>query len=66
LNIYRVFSESPRAVVLAVTGFAASVTATSLIMAFIVIPSVIPGATPSAYLLYSIARAKAIPLGFTV
>jgi potassium/hydrogen antiporter len=54
LNIYRVFSESPRAVVLAVTGFAASATITSLIMAFIVIPSVIPGATPSAYPLYSI------------
>jgi potassium/hydrogen antiporter len=42
LNIYRVFSESPRAIILAVTGFTASVVATSLIMAFAVIPSFSP------------------------
>jgi cell volume regulation protein A len=42
LNIYRVFSESPRAVVLAVIGFIASAAATSLIMAFVVFPKVLP------------------------
>lgn len=42
MNIYRVFSESPRAVILAVTGFIASATVTSLLMAFIVIPGVSP------------------------
>lgn len=40
MNIYRVFSESPRALVLASTGFILSVTATSLFMAFLVIPGV--------------------------
>jgi cell volume regulation protein A len=38
MNIYRVFSESPRAMVLAVAGFAMSVTATTLVMMYIVIP----------------------------
>jgi cell volume regulation protein A len=38
MNIYRVFSESPRAAVLAVVGFATSVFATTLFMNFIVIP----------------------------
>jgi cell volume regulation protein A len=38
MNIYRVFSESPRAMVLAVAGFAMSVTATTLFMMYIVIP----------------------------
>jgi cell volume regulation protein A len=38
MNIYRVFSESPRAIVLAGTGFAISVTATTLFMMYIVIP----------------------------
>ena len=40
MNIYRVFSESPRALVLASTGFILSATATSLFMAFLVIPGV--------------------------
>lgn len=38
MNIYRVFSESPRAMVLAGAGFAISVTATTLFMMYIVIP----------------------------
>jgi cell volume regulation protein A len=38
MNIYRVFSESPRAIVLAGAGFAMSVTATTLFMMYIVIP----------------------------
>jgi cell volume regulation protein A len=38
MNIYRVFSESPRAIVLAGAGFAISVTATTLFMMYIVIP----------------------------
>jgi len=38
MNIYRVFSESPRAAVLAVAGFAMSVIVTTLFMMFIVIP----------------------------
>jgi cell volume regulation protein A len=38
MNIYRVFSESPRAMVLAGAGFAMSVTATTLFMMYIVIP----------------------------
>ena len=42
MNIYRVFSGSPRAVILAATGFIASATVTSLLMAFIVIPGVSP------------------------
>jgi cell volume regulation protein A len=46
MNIYHVFSESPRAAVLAATGFASSATVTSLIMYF----TVIPGESP----LYSI------------
>jgi len=40
MNIYRVFSESPRAAVLAVAGFAISVIATTLFMMYIVIPDV--------------------------
>ncbi|MGQ9530644.1 MAG: cation:proton antiporter domain-containing protein [Candidatus Bathycorpusculaceae bacterium] len=40
MNIYRVFAESPRAVVLAVAGFAMSTIATTLFMAYIVIPDV--------------------------
>jgi cell volume regulation protein A len=40
MNIYRVFSESPRAVILAVVGFAMSAIVTTLFMAFIVIPDV--------------------------
>jgi cell volume regulation protein A len=39
MNIYRVFSESPRATILAITGFAMSVFATTLFMGFFVIPS---------------------------
>jgi cell volume regulation protein A len=42
LNIYRVFSESPRAAVLAVAQFALSVTVTSLLMIFVVIPNMPP------------------------
>ena len=38
LNIYRVFSESPRALVLAAVEFALSATVTSLLMVFLVIP----------------------------
>ena len=38
MNIYRVFSESPRAMILAGAGFAMSVTATTLFMMYIVIP----------------------------
>lgn len=38
MNIYRVFSESPRAAVLAVAGFAMNVIATTLFMMYIVIP----------------------------
>jgi cell volume regulation protein A len=38
MNIYRVFSESPRAAVLAVAGFAVNVIATTLFMMYIVIP----------------------------
>jgi len=40
MNIYRVFSESPRAAVLAVTGFAMNVIVTTLFMMYIVIPDV--------------------------
>jgi cell volume regulation protein A len=39
MNIYRVFSESPRATILAFVGFAGSVFATTLFMTFIVIPT---------------------------
>jgi cell volume regulation protein A len=39
MNIYRVFSESPRATILAITGFVMSVFATTLFMSFIVIPT---------------------------
>jgi cell volume regulation protein A len=39
MNIYRVFSESPRATILAFVGFAFSVFATTLFMTFIVIPT---------------------------
>jgi len=39
MNIYRVFSESPRATILAIAGFAMSVFATTLFMSFIVIPT---------------------------
>lgn len=42
MNIYRVFSESPRAAVLAMAGFASSATVTSLLMYFLVIPNVSP------------------------
>jgi len=38
MNLYRVFAESPRAAILAVLGFGMSVIATTLFMAFIVIP----------------------------
>jgi len=38
MNIYRVFSESPRAMILAGAGFAMSVAATTLFMMYIVIP----------------------------
>jgi len=40
MNIYRVFSESPRAAILAVTGFAMSVIVTTLFMMYIAIPDV--------------------------
>lgn len=46
MNIYRVFSESPRAAILAVTGFVMSVAATTFFMRYIVIPE--------APLLYSV------------
>lgn len=39
MNIYRVFSESPRATILAITGFVMSVFATTLFMGLIVIPT---------------------------
>jgi cell volume regulation protein A len=42
MNIYRVFSESPRAAVLATAGFSSSATVTSLFMYFFVIPNVSP------------------------
>jgi cell volume regulation protein A len=42
MNIYRVFSESPRAAVLAVSGFSLSATVTSLLMFFLVTPGVSP------------------------
>jgi len=42
MNIYRVFSESPRAAILAVSGFVMSVVVTTLFMMFIVIPNVPP------------------------
>lgn len=42
MNIYHVFSESPRAAVLATAGFASSVVITSLLMYFLVIPSMSP------------------------
>jgi len=38
MNIYRVFSESPRAAILAVAGFTLSVIATTLFMTYVVIP----------------------------
>jgi cell volume regulation protein A len=38
MNIYRVFTESPRATVLAVVGFGLSVAATTLFSAFLLIP----------------------------
>jgi cell volume regulation protein A len=40
MNIYRVFSESPRATVLAAVGFASSAIVASLLMYFFVFPSV--------------------------
>ncbi|MGB9714299.1 MAG: cation:proton antiporter [Candidatus Bathyarchaeales archaeon] len=42
MNIYRVFSESPRAAVLAIVGFAINVIAVSLFMMFFVIPELPP------------------------
>jgi len=42
MDIHRVFSESPRAAVLAFTGFAMSVVATTLFMSLIVIPDTPP------------------------
>jgi cell volume regulation protein A len=42
MNIYRVFAESPRAAVLAIIGFSLSVIATTLFMAYIVIPPDVP------------------------
>jgi cell volume regulation protein A len=42
MSIYRVFSESPRAAVLAVTGFTINVIVTSLFMMYIVIPETPP------------------------
>jgi len=38
MNIYRVFSESPRAAILAVTGFVINVAAVTLFMMYLVIP----------------------------
>ncbi|MBS7616894.1 cation:proton antiporter [Candidatus Bathyarchaeota archaeon] len=38
MNIYRVFAESPRAAVLALVGFGISTIATTLFMAYVVIP----------------------------
>ena len=40
MNIYRVFSESPRAAILAVAGFVMSVIVTTLFMMYIAIPDV--------------------------
>jgi len=40
MNIYRVFSESPRAAVLAIVGFSMNVIVTTLFMMYIVIPDV--------------------------
>jgi cell volume regulation protein A len=42
MNIYRVFSESPRAAILAITGFTLSAVGTSLFMMYLVIPDVPP------------------------
>lgn len=42
MNIYRVFSESPRAAILAVTGFTISAAVATLFMMFFVIPGVSP------------------------
>jgi len=42
MNIYRVFSESPRALILAIVGFVVNVIATTLFMMYIVIPTVPP------------------------
>jgi len=42
MNIYRVFSESPRAVILAATGFAMSVVTVTLFMMYIVVPTAPP------------------------
>jgi len=47
MNIYHVFSESPRAAILAVVGFTMSVIATTLFVKFIVLPPDVP-------LLYSV------------
>jgi cell volume regulation protein A len=40
MNIYHVFAETPRAAILAILGFTMSVVATTLFMAYIVIPDV--------------------------
>jgi len=40
MNIYRVFSESPRAAILAITGFAMSVIATTFFAMYILVPKV--------------------------
>jgi len=42
MNIYRVFSESPRALILAILGFVVNVIVTTLFMMYIVIPTVPP------------------------
>jgi len=42
MNIYRVFSESPRATVLALVGFSMAVIATTLFMMYFVIPGLPP------------------------
>lgn len=42
MNIYRVFSESPRATILAIVGFTLNVFVTSLFMMYIVIPTAPP------------------------
>lgn len=42
MNIYRVFAESPRAAILAIFGFSLSVIATTLFMAYMVIPPDVP------------------------
>jgi cell volume regulation protein A len=76
MNIYRVFSESPRAAVLAAAGFTLSATVTSLLVFFLVIPTVSPlysilfgtilGGSSSAIVMSLASRIKLSERGSTV